>query len=285
MKRTLLLFLLAILFTTCQQAPVLDYTAQITGTFDHAAIAGPHPLATEVGLQVLQSGGNAIDAAVAVKFAMAVVYPRAGNIGGGGFLVYRDAAGKTDALDYRERAPAAASRDMYLDENDDVIPGLSTKGHLAIGVPGAVAGIEAMHQKYGSKPWAELVQYAIDLAANGYRLSATEVGRIKRYHEDFLALNHSDMPFADSTVVEGSLIKQTDLAATLTRIQAQGKAGFYTGETADISMPPSSSGGICLAQMAEMLEPYPLADYGFQSVQSAHLTAESPSILYSMTFI
>ncbi|MEM9931270.1 MAG: gamma-glutamyltransferase, partial [Bacteroidota bacterium] len=281
------------------------------GVFSKAAIAGPHPKATEVGLEVLKNGGNAIDAAVAVQLAMAVVYPRAGNIGGGGFLVYRDKDGEVSTLDYRERAPAAADRDMYLDEAGDVIPKLSTFGHLAVGIPGTVAGIEAMHQKYGSKPWDELVGYAIELAQQGYRLSQAEVNRLKRYHEDFVAMNE-DTPFSDSSVVEGTLVKQPDLAQTLQRIQNEGAKGFYTGKTAELivaemksgnglitledlanyeatwrtpikkdykdytiySMPPSSSGGVALAQMVEMLEPYPLKDLGFQSTATVQLTAE-----------
>jgi len=305
-------FCLLLLSGACRETPKPDYTAQKTATFSRAAVAGPHPLAVEVGLDVLKKGGNAIDAAVAVKLAMAVVYPRAGNIGGGGFLVYRAANGDIDALDYRERAPAAAGRDMYLDDAGDVIPGLSTRGHLAVGVPGAVAGIEAMHKKYGSKPWTELVKYSIDLATNGYRISQSEVDRFKKYHTDFTDLNEASMPFLDTNVVEGSLIKQPDLAATLTRISDRGAPGFYTGKTADlivaemnsggglithkdlksyeatwrkpitkeykgyrvISMPPSSSGGVCLAQMIEMLEPYPLGKFGFQSTRAVHATAE-----------
>jgi len=311
MRLLLLCSLALFLLTTCRQAPQLDYAAEKTGVFAKAAIAGPHPKATEVGLEVLKNGGNAIDAAVAVQFAMAVVYPRAGNIGGGGFLVYRDKDGVSEALDYRERAPAAADRDMYLDEEGNVIPKLSTLGHRAVGVPGTVAGIEAMHQKHGSKPWAELVSYAVDLAQNGYRLSQTEIGRLKRYHEGFAQFNDKS-PFLDTSAVEGTLVKQPELAATLSRIRDGGAAGFYTGETADllvaemksggglithedlagyeatwrkpikkayknyelISMPPSSSGGVALAQMAEMLEAYPLAEYGFQSTKTVQLTAE-----------
>jgi gamma-glutamyltranspeptidase/glutathione hydrolase len=311
MRHLLLCSAALLLLTTCRQAPQLDYTAEKTGVFTKAAIAGPHPKATEVGLEVLKNGGNAIDAAVAVQFAMAVVYPRAGNIGGGGFLVYRDKNGRSEALDYRERAPAAADRDMYLDEEGNVIPKLSTLGHRAVGVPGTVAGIEAMHKKHGSKPWDELVSYAVNLAENGYRLSGTEVGRLKRYHEDFAKFNDKS-PFLDTTSVEGTLVKQPELAATLSRIRDNGAAGFYTGKTADllvaemksggglithedlagyeatwrkpikkayknyelISMPPSSSGGVALAQMAEMLEAYPLAEYGFQSTKAVQLTAE-----------
>lgn len=320
LRRCLPLFLVGVLLSlaACREVPKIDYEAQKTASFGTAAIAGPHPLATEVGLEVLKKGGNAIDAAVAMQFAMAVVYPRAGNIGGGGFLVYRDKDGNAAALDYRERAPAAASRDMYLDDAGDVIPGLSTLGHRAVGVPGTVAGIEAMHKKHGSQPWAALVTYAIDLATNGYRLSQSEVNRLKLYHTDFAKFNDNS-PFLDTTTVEGTLIRQPELAATLSRIRDQGAAGFYTGLTADLivaemqsggglithedladyettwrtpirkayknytllSMPPSSSGGVALAQMAEMLEPYPLADYGFQSAEAVQLTVEAMRRAYA----
>jgi len=310
--------LACLLLTTCRQTPRLDYAAEKTATFASAAVAGPHPLATEVGLEVLKNGGSAIDAAVAVQFAMAVVYPRAGNIGGGGFLVYRNADGAVEALDYRERAPAAASRDMYLDANGDVMPGVSTRGHKAVGVPGTVAGIAEMHRKHGTKPWGELVGYAIDLAENGYRLSQSEVDRLKKYHADLAEFN-TDSPFLDTTYVEGSLVKQAELAATLSRIRDQGAAGFYDGETAQfivdemqrggglitkadlldykagwrmpirkaykdytlLSMPPSSSGGVALAQMVEMLEGYPLAEYGFHTTASAQVTIEAMRRAYA----
>jgi len=173
--------LTALLLLGCRQEPRVDYRADKSATYPTAAIAGPHPLATRVGLEVLRSGGNAIDAAVAMQFAMAVVYPRAGNIGGGGFLVYRPAeGGEAITLDYREVAPAAARRDMYLDDSGNVTPDLSTRGHLAVGVPGTVAGIGAMHERFGSLAWPKLVQPAIDYATEGYRLSESEVNRIKR---------------------------------------------------------------------------------------------------------
>ena len=313
-----LLFVLPLLVVACRTKPRVDYLAQKSEVFATAGVAGPHPLATRVANDVLRRGGNAVDAAVAMQFAMAVVYPRAGNIGGGGFLVYRAADGSTAALDYRETAPAAAARDMYLDSLGDVRPGLSTRGHMAVGVPGTVAGIAAMHDSLGSLPWAELVQPAIDYAAEGYRLSQSEVDRIKRYHADFIEFN-TDTPFSDSSVVAGSLVRQPDLAATLRRIQAQGAAGFYGGRTAEliveemergkglitredlsaytarwkepismefgeyrlISMPPSSSGGIALAQMARMVEPFPLRDYGFHSVRSVQVIAEAMRRAYA----
>ena len=302
----------------CRRTPGVDYEAQKSATYATAAVVGPHPLATRVGREVLARGGNAIDAAVAVQFAMAVVYPRAGNIGGGGFLVYRGGDGKTLSLDYRETAPAAATRDMYLDSAGNVTNGLSTRGHLAVGVPGTVAGIAAMHDRLGSLPWAELVQPAINFARDGYRLSPSEVDRIKRYHADFVEFN-DHTPFSDSTLGAGARVKQPDLAATLTRIRDQGRDGFYTGETAElivaemqrggglispddlrsyqpkwkapitqdygpyrlISMPPSSSGGVALAQMVAMVEPFPLDEYGFQSVRSVQVIAEAMRRAYA----
>ena len=313
-----LAFGLVVLLTGCEQVPQLDYTAEKTAEYPTAALVTPHPLATDVGLAVLREGGTAIDAAVAVQFAMAVVYPRAGNLGGGGFAVYRPAAGEPITLDFREEAPAAADADMYLDDNGDVIDGLSTRGHLAVGVPGTVAGSAALHARFGTLPWERLVQPAIDLAREGYRLSEAEVGRLKRYHEDFIEFNETT-PFSDSTVVVGTLVQQPDLAKTLTRIRDGGKAGFYTGETARllveemesggglitmadlagyapkwkapvtkdyrnyriISMPPSSSGGVALAQMLEMVESYPLADYGFQHPRATQLTVEAMRRAYA----
>ena len=318
MKHCPLLLLLVLLAACRQEPPRLDYAPNTSATYATAAIAGPHPLATAVGEDVLRRGGNAIDAAVAMQFAMAVVYPRAGNLGGGGFLVYRDADGTASALDYREQAPKKADRDMYLDEEGNVIPGLSTLGHRAVGVPGTVAGIGAMYDRHGSLPWADLVQPAVDYARNGYRLSQAEVDRIKRYHADIASLNdHS--PFLDTTYVEGSLFRQPELAATLEIIRDNGVRGFYTGRTAELivaemesggglitlddladyqprwrepitkdykdyrilSMPPSSSGGVALAQMVEMLEPYPLADYGFQSLPATMVTVEAMRRAYA----
>lgn len=309
---------IALLLSGCRQAPEIDYVAQKSATYASVAVAGPHPLATEVAEEVLRNGGNAVDAAVAMQFAMAVVYPRAGNIGGGGFLVYRPAEGEASVLDFREKAPAAASRDMYLDTGKVVIPNLSTRGHLAAGVPGTVAGIQAMYDKYGSLPWADLVSPAIELAMKGYRLSEAEVARLKRYHDDFAEFNDKT-PFSDSSVVVGTLLKQPDLARTLMRIQTRGRDGFYRGETAQyivqemksggglisledlasyeatwrkpiikqyddysiISMPPSSSGGVCLAQMMEMLEPFDLDSMGFHSTAATHLTVEAMRRAYA----
>lgn len=303
------------LFTACRPGEQLpqspDYTAEKSAVFGQAAVSGPHPLATAVGQAVMQQGGNAIDAAVAVQLAMAVCYPRAGNLGGGGFLVYRAAEGEVAALDYRERAPAAAHRDMYLDEKGEVVQDLSIKGHLAAGVPGTVAGIWEMHQKYGSQPWADLVQPAIELAQKGYLLSAAESDRLNGFQEAFREFNQVG-PFIQDTFLVGQRLVQPDLAQTLLRIQKDGKAGFYAGKTAEliatemqsggglitkedlanytaswrepivknyrdyrvISMAPSSSGGVALGQILGMLAPYELGKMGFHSPAAIHLMAE-----------
>ena len=282
-------------------------------------MVSPHPLASEIGLEVLREGGNAIDAAVAVQFAIAVVYPRAGNIGGGGFMVIRTADGKAAALDYREKAPLAASRDMYLDEQGDVIDGLSRDGHLAAGVPGAVAGLLEAHSKYGRLSLDKLIQPAIGLAKKGFRISETEANRLNSFQPAFRKFNDSPNPFIRDTFLIGHKLVQKELAQTLELIKEKGKAGFYEGPVAAaivsecrsgngiitmedlkryeaawrdpiignyrgykvISMPPSSSGGIALIQMLEMVEPFPLAQYGFHSTRAVHLMVEAERRAYA----
>ncbi len=292
----------------------LGYTAQRTAVFDSAAIVSAHPLASEAGLQIMRQGGNAVDAAIAVQFALAVVYPRAGNIGGGGFMVIRTAEGQTAALDYRERAPAAAHKDMYLDSLGNVIEGLSTRGHLAVGVPGTVAGMWEAFTKFGQlESWEMLLEPAISLAQNGFRISATEAARLNRYHDDFVELNTQPNVFTrKKTWKEGDLLVQPQLAATLRAIQQQGPKGFYQGKVAElivaemkrggglitledlrnytaswrtpiegryknyriISMPPPSSGGIVLLQMLQMVAPYPIKEWGFHALPTVHLMVE-----------
>lgn len=298
---------------------VARYEAVKTATYEQAAIVTAHPLASDVGLAVLRAGGNAVDAAVAVQLALAVAYPRAGNIGGGGFLLYRAADGSTDALDYREKAPAAATRDMYLDADGNPVEGLSVKGHKAAGVPGTVAGLVAAHERYGSLPWAQLVQPAIDLAQGGFRLSVTEAERLNSFQADFAAWNEPSCPFIKPGWKADEILVQPELAATLTRIRDSGREGFYAGETAQllvaemqrggglisaddlanyqprwrkplagtyraynvISMPPPSSGGVALLQMLGMVEAYPLHTYGFHSPQAMHLMVEAERRAYS----
>ena len=198
-------------------------------------VVSTHPAASEIGLAILKKGGNAIDAAVAVNFALAVCHPSAGNIGGGGFLVYRDKAGNVKALDYREKAPSAASRDMYLDANGNIIPGKSMTGIFSVGVPGTVAGMQEMHDKLGKLPWAELVRPAVDLASKGLLLTEKEARGLNRQRSEFLKENPGKTYLLSAEGKEwkqGDLLVQSDLAATLERIMTKKANGFYKGKTA-----------------------------------------------------
>jgi gamma-glutamyltranspeptidase / glutathione hydrolase len=307
------------LLVSCRQEKPQPYTADKSEVFAQAAVVTGHPLASDVGQQILKKGGNAVDAGVAVQFALAVVYPRAGNIGGGGFMVYRAQDGTTSALDYREKAPAAATHDMYLDSLGTPVNALSTRGHLAVGVPGTVAGLVEAHSRYGKLPWKDLVQPAIDLAQNGFPISVTEAERLNSFQEDFLAFNDATCPFIKANWQAGDILAQPALAATLSRIRDRQRAGFYQGETAQlllqemqsgqglitqedlnnyraswrtpltetyknyriIAMPPSSSGGVTLLGMLGMVEAFPLAKYGFQSVSAVHLMVEAERRAYA----
>ncbi len=281
-----------------------------------------HPAASEIGLQILQKGGNAIDAAVAVNFALAVCHPAAGNIGGGGFLVYRSAKGKAYTLDYREKAPIKADRDMYLDTAGNVIPGKSLIGIFSAGVPGTVNGMVEMHRKFGRLPWAELVQPAINLAAAGLVLTEKEARGLNRNRIDFIKENPGKEYLITSDGKEftkGQLLVQRDLAETLTRIAQSKNAGFYKGKTADlivdemrkqnglishkdlrsyravwrkplvstyqnyriIGMPPPSSGGIALAQLMKMVEPFPLKSWGPSSDSTIQVMIEAERRVYA----
>jgi gamma-glutamyltranspeptidase/glutathione hydrolase len=255
---------------------------------------------------------------VATSFALAVVYPVAGNITGGGFFVYRSAKGETGSLDYREMAPLKATKDLFLDKEGNVIPGKSTVGGLAVGIPGAVAGILEVHRKLGSLPLAELIQSAIALAENGYVVSAKQAKSYNRYSKQFTAVNGKVTLYAKG-YKEGDVVKNIPLANALKEIAAKGNAGFYQGWVAKamvaktqatggilsledlkvyepkwrdplkfsykeldlISMAPPSSGGICLGQMLKMIEPYDLNQMGHNSVESMHLMVEAERRSYA----
>ena len=287
----------------------------------HALVVSAHPEASKVGRDIMQQGGNAYDAAVAVQFALAVVHPTAGNIGGGGFIVYRDHAGPTGTLDFRETAPAGASRDMYLDASGNVVPGRSTAGALAVGTPGTVAGMVALHQKLGKLPWAKLVAPAVRLASRGAPLTAKEAADLNRTQADFTKYNPGSPPiFVRATAwQQGDTLKQPELAAALQRIQDQGRAGFYQGRTAElllaemkkggglitqqdlatyqpkwraalqgtyrgydvITMPPPSSGGVALLQILQMLEPSNLAKLGYHTPAGVALITEAARRAYA----
>lgn len=215
----------AILAVCC--AWLLTVTAQA----DTAAVAAPDRPSAAVAEDVLRSGGNAVDAAVAVGFALAVTFPEAGNLGGGGFATLH-VDGESSFLDFRETAPAAATRDMYLDADGKVIPQLSLIGHRASGVPGSVAGLWELHRRHGSRPWAELLAPAIRLARDGFIPDAKLVRSIREAQEDYAGKTNFDRYFG--SIKENTLFKQPELAATLERIATQGPTDFYRGETASL---------------------------------------------------
>ncbi|TDQ75334.1 gamma-glutamyltranspeptidase/glutathione hydrolase [Sphingobacterium yanglingense] len=293
---------------------------QDTQTFKNGAVVTAHPLASAVGVEILQKGGNAIDAAIAVQFTLAVVYPNAGNIGGGGFMVYRDKNGEVAALDFREKAPANASRDMYLDKDNNPIVDLSLYGQLAAGVPGSVAGMDEAYKKQGSLPWKELLAPAIRLAKEGFPITAQQAGEFNRYKERFQRHNQQGAAIIKETEwKEGDLFVQVQLAETIERIAQHGRDGFYKGPTADyivaemkrgngiisyndledyqaiwrtpivgyyknnkiISMPPPSSGGIALLALLQSVENYPLKQWGFQSDSTVRAIVEAERRVYA----
>jgi len=287
----------------------------------HALVVSAHPEASRVGRDIMQQGGNAYDAAVAVQFALAVVLPVAGNVGGGGFIVYRDKSGKDGTLDFRETAPAAASRDMYLDASGNIVPGRSTAGALAVGTPGTVAGMAALHQKLGKLPWARLVAPAVRLARRGVALTEKEAAGLNRNQADFIKYNPGSPPvFVRPTAWQkGDTLKQPELAAVLQRVESQGRAGFYQGRTAElllaemkkggglitqqdldtyqpkwraalhgtyrgydvITMPPPSSGGVALLQILQMLEPSNLGKLGYHTPAGVALITEAERRAYA----
>jgi len=324
MKRNNILFIALILgsFFSCKDTSVKPpYQIHKTAFADKAMVVSAHPLASKIGIEIMKQGGNAIDAIIAVQFALAVVYPRAGNIGGGGFMVIRKADGTAAALDYREKAPLAADRDMYLDSLGNVIPNKSRVGHLAVGVPGTVAGMLAAQKKMGKlTDYKKLLEPAIRLASKGYKITQTEADRLNRFRGDFLKQNSAPVPFVkEGKWKMGDVLVQKDLAHTLELIRDKGREGFYGGPTADkivaemqrghgiitledlakyqpkwrtpitgfyknfkiITMPPSSSGGIALMQLLEIIEDYPIAKWGFHSPKAIHLTVEAERRVYA----
>jgi len=276
-----------------------------------AMVVSAHPLASDIGIAILKKGGNASDATVAVQFALAVVYPSAGNIGGGGFFVYRSNKGSYSTLDFREKAPISASRDMYLDSNDKVIKNLSLYSHKAVGVPGTVDGMFEIHQKYGKLKWEDLVQPSINLAENGFVLTLRESKNLNRFNAS-QNVTDSYNPYFKDQFKEGDTIKLPDLAKTLKFIRDYKREGFYSGEVAEnllaemkknnglitksdlesyksiwrepiignyknykvISMGPPSSGGVLLMQMLKMAEQFPLKKYKFHTKESIHIMTE-----------
>ncbi len=289
-----------------------NYASQKKVNCHNGAVVSAHPLASRVGTAILKKGGNAFDAAIATQLALAVVYPGAGNIGGGGFMVAHLKDGKNIALDYREKAPILASRDMYLDSAGNAQLHLSQDGHLAAGVPGAIAGIFA-EMKYASLPFKKLIQPAIDLAENGFAITAAQAKALNEYRDEFLQRNGSPTAFTkDDPWKAGDMLIQKELSATLKRIRDKGQKGFYEGETAKlivaemqrgkgiitmadlqhysakerdalefdhkkfhiITMPLPSSGGILVEQMMKMISEKKIAKMKFQTAAAVQLMTE-----------
>ena len=283
-----------------------------------AMVVSAREEASKIGVEIMRKGGNAFDAMIATELALAVAYPYAGNLGGGGFMVYRKANGEIGSLDYREKAPLAATKDMFLDEKGNVVTGKSTETALAIGVPGTIAGVFAVHNKLGSLSIEEILKPVIALAEKGVIVTKKQEARLNDYRSKIIQKNGNKTLFA-TVFKENDSIKYPALAATLKRIAKNGKDEFYKGKTAEIlvkylqdkgaiitmkdlaqyeakwrkpltfdykdlkiiSMAPPSSGGICMAQIFKMIEPFDLAKMGHNSTESIQVIVEAERRAYA----
>ncbi|MFC0515813.1 gamma-glutamyltransferase [Mucilaginibacter angelicae] len=317
--KCLILFLSVLIFAFAGCAPG-QLGLNNSGQYRNGMVVCAYPDAAQVGLDILKKGGNAVDAAVAVQFALTVTLPEAGNIGGGGFMVYRAGDGKTSTLDFREKGPAAANANMYLDSAGNVVPDMSLYTHKASGVPGSVDGMVEAHRKYGKLKWADLVQPAINLARNGFKITKHLASDLNRTAEQFKKLNPGkNYLVKDGEWKEGDLLVQEDLAKTFEQIRDKGREGFYDGPVADliitemkqgdglitkadlknyhavwrdalvgkykdykiITMPPPSSGGIALLQLLKSVEPYPFKQWGYNQDSTIRLIVEAERRVYA----
>jgi gamma-glutamyltranspeptidase/glutathione hydrolase len=308
--------LLLILFLSCKTEK--NTVLPIGLVTSKAMVVSAREEASQIGVQIMEEGGNAFDAMIATELALAVSYPYAGNIGGGGFMVYRKYNGETGSLDYREKAPLAATKYMYLDEKGNVIKGLSTETGLAIGVPGTIAGVFEVHKKYGTLPMETILKPVIDLARNGVLVTQKQEERLNKYRKAIVKANGSETLFSYPFQTNDT-IKYEALANTLERIAKNGRDEFYKGETAQklvnflqakgsiitledlasyevkwrdpivnsyrdykiISMAPPSSGGITLGQILKMIEPFDLAKMGHNSEQYIQVIVEAERRAYA----
>jgi len=311
MKKNTFLYCFISAFSFAQQNP----TGLVTSK---AMVVSARAEASKIGADIMKNGGNAFDAMVGTELALAVAFPFAGNIGGGGFMVYRKANGEVGSLDYREKAPMAATKDMFLDKDGNVIKGKSTETALAIGVPGTVAGVFAVHKKYGSMRMSEILKPVIALAERGVVVTQKQEKRLNDYRDAIVKINGPTTLLA-ANFKENDTIKYSALANTLRRIAKKGRNEFYKGETAKIlvdylqkkggiitledlakyeakwrkplqftykdlkitSMSPPSSGGICLAQILKMITPYDLAKMGHNSAESIQVIVEAERRAYA----
>jgi len=314
MRKFYYLILLFVVFINCKTQP-----AKPTGLIaEKAMVVSAREEASKIGTDIMQKGGNAFDAMVATQLALAVAYPVAGNIGGGGFMVYRKSNGDFGSLDYREKAPLNAHKNMYLDSLGNVIPDMSTKGATAVGVPGTIAGIIEVHKKFGKLSLKEIISPVIALAERGVVVTENQAERLAYYRAVFIEVNSDSTKFA--TIYEtGDTIKYPTLAKTLKIIMEKGRDGFYKGEVAEkiarhiqkkggyitledlekyeaqwrqpivfnykdlkvISMSPPSSGGVTIQQIFKMIEPYDISSFGQNSVKTIQLFTEASRRAYA----
>jgi len=320
-KTKYLLGLMIICFlVSCKKSEdTLTQTQSKRGTItSKAMIVSARAEASKIGSKILKQGGNAFDAMMATEMALAVTYPYAGNLGGGGFMVYRLANGDIGSLDYREKAPLASTRDMYLDADGEVIKDKSTVGPYAVGVPGTIAGIFTAHEKFGKLPVKNILQPVIDLANKGFIITEKQQQRFNRFDSIFREVNGKQILYSNQSKA-GDTIKNPKLAETLKRIAENGRDEFYKGQTAKIlvdylsekggiitsedlekyeskwrdpitfnykdlriiSMSPPSSGGICLAQIMKMIEPFDLKSYGHNSLKTIQVLTEAERRAYA----
>lgn len=315
MKKYSYLLLVLLIFINCktQQEPIP--TGVVT---QKAMVVSARDEASKIGSEIMTKGGNAFDAMVATQLALAVAYPRAGNIGGGGFMVYRKANGDIGSLDYREKAPLAAHKDMYLDSLGNVIPDMSTLGATSVGVPGSVAGVIEVHKKFGKLSLEEILVPVIALAEKGVVVTEKQAEMLAGYRQIFITVNSDSTKFA-TVYKTGDTIKYPALANTLRIIAEKGRDGFYKGEFAKkladfiqknggyvteedlakyevewrqpiifnykglkvISMSPPSSGGITMNQIFKMMEPYDIASFGHNSEKTIQLFTEASRRAYA----
>ncbi len=314
MKRLLLTALGLFLFINCRKAPVIP-TGVVT---DKAMVVSAREEASKIGVEIMKKGGNAFDAMVATEMALVVAYPFAGNLGGGGFMVYRKADGDFGALDYREKAPLSGHKDMYLDSLGNVIPGMSTIGATAVGVPGTVAGIIEVHEKFGKLTLEEIFEPVIALAENGIVVTENQEKRLASQRDKFIEIN-GDSTFFATPYKTGDMIKYPALAKTLRSIAKNGRDGFYKGEVAQklaafiqekggfvteedlakyeakwrqpivfnykdlriVSMSPPSSGGVTMNQIFKMIEPHDIGSLGHNSAKTVQLFTEASRRAYA----
>jgi len=314
MKKIIVPLLVLFLFTNCKKQPAAP-TGLVT---EKAMVVSAREEASAIGVEIMKKGGNAFDAMVAMEMSLVVAYPFAGSIGGGGFMVYRKAGGEVGGIDYREKAPLSAHKDMYLDSLGNVIPGMSTQGATAVGVPGTVAGIIEVHKKYGKLPLEEIFKPVIALAENGIVVTANQEKRLASQREKFIEVNGDSTKFAQE-FKKGDVIKYPALANTFRSIAKNGSDGFYKGEVATklaafiqskggyiteedlaqyeakwrqpiifdykdlriISMSPPSSGGVTINQIFKMMESHDVASYGHNSVKTIQLFTEASRRAYA----